>query len=111
VLRFADLVKDKKNKASDEDKKFVTFKLFSYRNRFYSYLQNLEKEKSPNREEREASIGLIIRLSRELGHQLLAIPSYALARGVFKCISSPELVFQVFETELKTLEPSRKSYA
>lgn len=43
IIRFTDMMKDKRYKTTDEDRKFLVYKLFEYRNKIYSYLLNLQK--------------------------------------------------------------------
>jgi len=64
VLKFADIVNDKKHKAVCEEKKYAVLKLFQYRNKFYEYVKNLENEKNPIKEIIQPSTTLIIKLSR-----------------------------------------------
>lgn len=42
VIKYAEIVQKKRNTPVDE-KKFVTYKLFEYRNKFYSFFKNISK--------------------------------------------------------------------
>jgi hypothetical protein len=48
VIKYADNIFSKKKNAKDEEKKFVAYKLFEFRNKFYAFLQNIIKENNKN---------------------------------------------------------------
>lgn len=61
------------------------------------------KEK-PTKKEKESSIESIFALTNCLGNILSSFTYYDDAREVFKSINNADLVFNIFETELKALE-------
>lgn len=55
ISKYADIVIQRKRNSQDEEKRFVAFKLFQYRNKFYSFLKNIIKE-GGNKKEKENCI-------------------------------------------------------
>jgi hypothetical protein len=45
IVKYADMILDKRKNAKDDEKKFVAFKLFDYRNKFYEFLKNIISDK------------------------------------------------------------------
>ena len=60
------------------------------------------------KKEKEDAIEQIFLLSNLLGGILTGFSLYEMARAVYKSVSNVEMVFKMFEAELKSLESSTK---
>jgi hypothetical protein len=45
IVKYADMISDRGKNTKDDEKKFVAFKLFDYRNKFYEFLKNIITDK------------------------------------------------------------------
>jgi len=86
----------------------VAFKLFTCRQKCFKYLKNLNANKNSLKKEKEDAIEQIFLLSNLLGGILTGFSLYEMARAVYKSVSNVEMVFKMFEAELKSLESSTK---
>jgi hypothetical protein len=107
IVKYADIISVKHRSVKEGEKKFVAYKLFEYRNKFYDFLKNIIYEGS--KAEKESSIENIFTLTNSLGHLLPGFHLYEEAREVFKSTNNADMVFKIFETELKVKENDAKA--
>jgi shikimate kinase len=74
VVTYADLITDKRKNVKDEEKRFVAYKLFEYRNKFYAFLKNIILDGT--KKEKESCIENIFTLSNALGKLLSGFHMY-----------------------------------
>ncbi len=53
------------------------------------------------------SVEIIFNLTNVLGNALLGLSEYYLAREVYKSVNNASCVFNIFEMEIKTLDPTK----